>query len=91
MPTLKKPVECLKCYEEEGSEACVRPHHQVNPLTPPATLLIKLGSLAVHVDEYLSPGGHQFDRTVIEGLIADTEVKEWLVLMDKLAFLPKKR
>jgi len=62
-----------------------------SPLRPSPTLLIKLGSIAVHADEYLSPGGHPIDRTVIEGLIADPEVEEWVAEMDKLAFLPKKR
>lgn len=63
-----------------------------NPLKdPPVTLLIKLGSLAVHVEEMLSSQGHPFDRDVIFQLLADPEVKDWLAAMDRLALLPKKR
>lgn len=62
-----------------------------NDLAPALTVLIKLGSLAVHIEELLSPYGHSFDRSAIESLLTDPELKEWLVKMDKLAFLPKKR
>lgn len=62
-----------------------------DPLTPSATLLCKLGSLAVHMDEMLSPGGHSFDIEAIRGLLNDVEVREWLKSMDKMALLPKKR
>jgi len=64
-----------------------------NPLFPAPTisLLVKLGSIAVHVDELLSPHGHTFDKDAIRSLLSDDEVKEWLGKMDKAAFLPKKR
>jgi hypothetical protein len=62
-----------------------------DPLTPPVTVLIKLGSIAVHTDEYTGPDGHPYDLTVIKGLLDDPEIKEWIELMDKMAFLPKKR
>jgi len=62
-----------------------------DPLKPDATLLIKLGSIAVHTDEMLSPKGHHFDKVTIETLLKDAEVQLWLKEMDKLAFLPKKR
>lgn len=62
-----------------------------DPLKPTATLLIKLGSLAVHAEEFLSPNGHPFDRTSVYMLLNDPEVAEWLQQMDKMAFLPKKR
>lgn len=62
-----------------------------DPLKPPASLLVKLGSIAVHVDEMLSPDGHAFDREAIKSLLTDPEVIEWTAAMDKLAFLPKKR
>lgn len=55
------------------------------------TLLVKLGSLAVHVDEYLSPDGHPFDLEAIRQILNDAEVTDWLAEMDKLAFLPRKR
>jgi hypothetical protein len=56
---------------------------------PPLTLLCKLGSLAVHVDEALSDDSHAYDWTVIHELIGDPEVKQWIA--DMGGFLPKKR
>jgi len=64
---------------------------KADPLKPSATLLCKLGSIVVHVDEMLSPGGHGFDIEAIRGLLKDVEVAEWLKSMDKMAMLPKKR
>lgn len=60
-----------------------------DPLTPPPALLVKLGSIAVHVEEYLSPHRHPFDKTAIELLLNDPDVKAWIVSMG--AFLPVKR
>lgn len=62
-----------------------------DPLKPQVTLLVKLGSLVVHVEEMLSAKGHHIDKTAIEGLLNDSEVKAWLKQMDKGAFLPVKR
>lgn len=62
-----------------------------SPLKPPASLLCKLGSIAVHVDEALSSDGHLFDVFALRGLIDDPEVKGWLHDMDKMAFVPRKR
>jgi hypothetical protein len=62
-----------------------------DPLKPSLTLLVKLGSLAVHIEEMLSPGGHAFDKNAIDQILNDPEVKEWLKDMDDMAFLPKKR
>ena len=53
------------------------------------SLAIKLGSIAVHADELLSPKGHPFDKIVLEGLLQDAEVVEWLGKMR--VFLPVKR
>jgi hypothetical protein len=61
------------------------------PMQAPTTVMVKLGSIAVHVEELLSPGGHAFDRTALTTLLADAEVREWLAAMDKLALLPVKR
>lgn len=55
------------------------------------TVLIKLGSIAIHAEEMMSPKGHEFDRIALNGLLADPEIKQWLAAMDRLAFLPKKR
>lgn len=62
-----------------------------NPLHPPVTVLVKLGSIAVHVEEMFLPGGHKFDQAVTQALLSDPEVKEWIKQMDELALMPKKR
>lgn len=62
-----------------------------DPLKPSVTVLIKLGSIAVHAEELTSPKGHQFDKAALDTVLHDPEVREWLSQMDKLAFLPKKR
>ena len=60
-------------------------------LNPNVGLLCKLGSIAVHAEEFLSPKGHAFDRTALERLFVDPEVVQWLKEMDAMALLPKKR
>ena len=62
-----------------------------DPLKPNIPLLIKLGSIAVHVEEMLSPYGHEFDKSAIETLLSDPELKEWIKEMAALAFMPVKR
>lgn len=62
-----------------------------NPLKPPAAVLVKLGSIAVHAEELLSPKGHHFDRVALETLFNDPEVRGWLAQMDAMAMIPKKR
>ena len=56
---------------------------------PSLTLLCKLGSLAVHIDEALSDDSHHYDWTAIHLLLDDPEVKQWIADMGPL--LPKKR
>lgn len=58
---------------------------------PSVTLLVKLGSIAVHAEELISPSGHPFDREVLVSVLADEEVSEWLGMMNDLALLPIKR
>ncbi len=60
-------------------------------LKPSPQLLIKLGSIIVHFEEYLSPDGHVLDMEAFKALLNNDDVKEWLEGMDKMAFLPKKR
>ncbi len=60
-------------------------------MQPKMSILVKLGSLAVHVDELLSPQGHTFDKEAIKSLLDDPELNEWLAAMDAMSFLPKKR
>lgn len=64
---------------------------KVDPLKPSLGVLVKLGSIAVHTDEMLSPSGHGFDKIATKQLLEDADVKAWLAAMDKLALLPKKR
>jgi hypothetical protein len=42
------------------------------------SVLVKLGQIILHVDEALSASGHPVDPDLIRGLIADSEVREWL-------------
>ena len=63
----------------------------MNPLQPTASLLCKLGSIVVHVDEMFSVTGHHFDKEALDGLLADTEVCEWLVAMAKTGMVPVRR
>lgn len=66
-------------------------------LTPSITLLIQLGSIAVHADEMNSynfdQGQHafMFDKAALETALNDSEVKEWISEMTKQAFVPLKR
>lgn len=60
-----------------------------DPTQPPLTLLSKLGSIAIHAEEMLSPKGHEFARIALEGLLKDAEVLEWLKQMK--VYLPVKR
>jgi len=64
---------------------------KTDPLKPSLALLVKLGSIAVHVDEMLKPGGHEVDRIAIGALLRDAEVKAWMKSMDDMAMLPKQR
>lgn len=63
----------------------------MNTLQPTPSLLSKLGSIAVHVQEMLSQDGHQFDRVAIQSLLDDPEVTEWIKAMGAMAMLPVKR
>ena len=61
----------------------------ISDVTP--SLLAKLGSIAVHAEEMVSTDGHHFDRIALDQLLKDSEVREWLQLMDDLSMIPKKR
>jgi hypothetical protein len=62
-----------------------------DPLAPPATLLVKLGSALVHAQEMTEPGAHPLDLEAFKSLCADPEVAAWLEAMGALALLPVKR
>lgn len=58
---------------------------------PGLSLLVKLGSLIVHADEYIHPGGQAIDREDFEIGLKDAEVEAWLKEGTKAALLPLKR
>lgn len=58
---------------------------------PGLNILCTLGSIAIHVEELLSPAGHAFDKVALETCLNNPDLKTWLKEMDKLALLPKKR
>jgi hypothetical protein len=60
-----------------------------DPLTPSIQILISLGSIAVHVEEYLSPGGHPVDLETIKSLLSDPNLQDWI--KDMGVYLPLKR
>lgn len=69
-----------------------------DPLHPPVTVLIKLGSALVHAEEAVAEvqrGGYaaalQFDIPAFESVRRDAEVEEWMLAMAEMAFLPVKR
>jgi len=55
----------------------------------PASLLAKLGAIAVHADEATSDAGHQFDVASLRAILADEQVKQFLKYLGPLA--PLKR
>lgn len=55
------------------------------------SLAAKLGGIAVHAEELISPKGHEFDKAALETLLQDEEVKEFLDQLSALALLPVKR
>jgi hypothetical protein len=55
------------------------------------TLLMKLGSIAVHAEELFSPDGRQADKSALLGLLADAEVQEFLQAEEMRVLLPVKR
>jgi hypothetical protein len=58
---------------------------------PKLSLLVKLGSIAVHADEMLSPGAHEFDMEAIKPLLRDPDLKEWIKQMTEKGFMPVRR
>ena len=63
----------------------------MDELKPTPQLLIKLGSLITHYQEWTSKGGHQLDKSAIDAIEKDEDVIQWMKQMDDNAFLPKKR
>jgi hypothetical protein len=63
----------------------------VNPLHPKPSLIVKLGSIARHVEELVGPAPHVVDKHAIEALLGDPEVVEWMKAADNMALLPVPR
>lgn len=56
------------------------------------TLLMKLGSIAVHADEFLFSGqGNPVDKDALRTLLDDAEVKDALADLDRQALIPVRR
>lgn len=62
-----------------------------DPLAPLPMLLYKLGSIVVHVEQFLSPQGHPVDKAALEDLLRDPEVQDWLDDMGRQALVQVKR
>ena len=63
----------------------------MDELKPSPALLAKIGSLIVHIDEYLSPDVHEYDLVTLKSLLSDPEIVEWLDEMGKAQLIPVKR
>ena len=57
---------------------------------PPFGVLIALGSIIVHYEEFLETG-ELLDKTVVDSLRNQPDVKEWFDEMNQATFLPLKR
>ena len=60
-----------------------------NPLNPSFNLLVKLGSIIVHVNELFSVDGRVIDKEALLHLLVDIEVQTWIKAMGPL--VPLKR
>lgn len=63
----------------------------MDELKPSPQLLVKLGSLIVHYEEWTSKNGHALDKAAIDSIMSEEEVMQWFKQMNDNAFLPKKR
>ena len=63
----------------------------VDVFAPPLSLLCKLGSIVVHVEEGAGEDGHAYDWAAIRSLLADREVQGWIEGMRNKALVPVKR
>ena len=54
-------------------------------------LLIALGSLIIHYEEWTSEKSHPIDKDTINSIRNQQDVKKWFEDMNKQGFLPIKR
>lgn len=59
--------------------------------SPSLSLLVKLGSIVVHADEFTGRNGYEYDLVAMRQGLVDPEVTEWLEEMQRRGFLPVKR
>jgi hypothetical protein len=78
-----------RCNCEKKGPDCNLVNRHPDPEKPSLPLLVKLGSIIVHADEFTTPGGHEFDLVAIKQLLADPEVEAWI--KDMGALLPVMR
>lgn len=57
----------------------------------PLSLVVLLGSIAVHIDEYDSADGHELDLVAIRGLLSNPEIKSFIEIWTAKGYLPVKR
>ena len=55
-----------------------------DPFKPSVALLSKIGSLIVHMQEFASPSGHEYDGIAVNQLLNDPDVIEWMKQMGPL-------
>ena len=58
---------------------------------PPDLLLLKLASIAVHIEEMLSFDGREADKSAVLGLLTDPTVRAYLDDPRNAVYLPVKR
>ena len=58
---------------------------------PSTSLVVKLASIAVHIEEARSSDGHHWDWATIDSLLTDPEVRGFLDDPDNAVLLPVKR
>jgi hypothetical protein len=75
----------LEAALKEAEQPGVTP----SPTQPGIALLSKLGSIAVHAEEFLSPNAHHLDLAALRTLLEDKEVRQWIKDMGPL--MPVKR
>lgn len=63
----------------------------MDPLKPDPTLLCKLGSIIIHFEEFMSNDGHYLDKDALDALLANDDIQDWLLAMEDMALLPRKR
>lgn len=63
----------------------------IDAMDPDVSVLAKLASLVVHLQEAEGEGGHWFDIAAVKSLINDGGIKEWTEAMQKIGLAPVKR